>query len=111
MNRQEYIDFMCLFNEYAGEYLIITFPNGLKVKCNAFHGMAESDTEPGDEDYIGEYYTLVNEVEIITKGGDGTVEICNNGMEISLKCLPEKIELEDGTLLWQRPDAVCQPGG
>jgi len=105
MSEQEYLELMYVFRYNMGEDMLITFPNGLKAKCNAFHGMAESDTEPGDDDYIGEYYTFVKDVEIIEKGRDDSVEIYNDSIEISLKCIPSRIELEDGTLLWQSANA------
>jgi len=102
MKNEEYEHMLDIINEYFQKDIIISFPNGLKVKCNAFHGMAESDTEPGDEDYIGYYYTFVNEVEIISEGNDDSIAIYNNCIEISLKCIPETIETLDGALLWQR---------
>jgi hypothetical protein len=103
MTKEEYLEYLFIFNHHY--YLIITWANGLKVKCISFHGVAESDTEPGDEDYIGEYYTLVKDVEILHEGSNDSIEIENNGIEICLLNIAEKIELEDGTLLWQRKNA------
>ena len=103
MKEQEYKEMLFLFNRYYGKNMIIYWPNGLKVKCNAFHGMAEDIAEPGDEDYIGGFYTLVNDVKILEKGKDDSILIENDMIEISLIYLPERIELEDGTLLWEKP--------
>jgi len=82
--------------------LIIEWDNGLKVKCNSITGIYETDTEPGDKDYIGEYAAAVGDVEILEKGTDDSVLIYNDCIEISLKCIPDKISLEDGTILWQK---------
>ena len=104
MTDQEYLEYLFIFNHHR--FFIITWSNGLKVKCRSFHGVAESDTEPGDENYIGEYYTLVDEVEVLNEGRDDSVKIYEydgeKSMEICLLNIAEKIELEDGTLLWQR---------
>ena len=102
MRKKDYKEMLFLFNDFFEKNMIITWPNGLKVKCNAFHGMAEDIAEPGDEDYIGGFYTLVNNVKILEKGSDDSILIENDMIEISLIYLPNRIELEDGTLLWER---------
>jgi hypothetical protein len=81
--------------------LIIYWPNALKVKCESHTGVYETDTEPSDEDYIGEYAAGVNEVEILEKGRDDSVVIYDGSIEISLVNIPQKISLEDGTVLWE----------
>ncbi len=85
---------------FESDPLIILWGNGLEVKCNSITGIYETDTEPGDEDYIGEYAIAVGDVEILQQGRDNSVEIYNDCIEISLKCIPEKVSLEDGTVLW-----------
>ena len=65
---------------------------------------AETDTEPEDEDYIGEYSVGLLVEEVLTPGRDDSVEIYKGSIEISLKCIPERISLPDGTLLWERKD-------
>jgi len=90
-----------IFNKYFAP-LIIRWSNGLKIKCKSFTGIIETDIEPDEEDYIGEYTAGVNEVEILEKGTDGSVEIYGNSIEICLKNIPRKIALEDGTVLWER---------
>jgi hypothetical protein len=109
MSEQEYLELMYVFSNNMGANMIISWSNGLKVKCNAFHGMNESDTEPGDEDYIGEYYTAVKDVEVLHEGSDNSIELYNTGdiemnttIEINLFSVPVKIELEDGTVLWPK---------
>lgn len=87
---------------FQKEPIIIQWSNGLKVRCRSFTGICETDTEPDDEDYIGEYSVGVNEVEVLEKGMDDLVEIYDNSIEISLINTPEKIMLEDGTILWQK---------
>lgn len=82
--------------------LIIVWNNNLKVKCNSITGTYETDTEPEDDDYIGEYAAAVGDVEILQQGTDNSVEIYNDCIEISLKCIPQKVSLEDGTVLWEK---------
>jgi hypothetical protein len=72
---------------FEGEPLIIQWNNGLKVKCNSITGIYETDTEPDDEDYIGEYAAAEGDVEIIEQGKDESVQIYNDCIEISLKCI------------------------
>ena len=81
--------------------LIIEWKNGLKVRCKSFTGICETDTEPGDEDYIGEYSIGVNEVQILSAGSNNSIKIYDGSIEISLKCIPERVSLEDGTVLWK----------
>ena len=81
--------------------VIIYWNNGLITKCTSITGEYETDTEPGDEDYIGEYAAAVGDVEILKKGQDNSVAIYNDCIEISLKCIPQKISLDDGTVLWE----------
>lgn len=104
MNNESYLKLMSALN-YGfdnNKKLIIYWDNGLKIKCTSSTGEYETDTEPGDEDYIGEYAAGVNEVEILEKGKDDSVKLYNNSMEISLINIPEKISLEEGSVLWQR---------
>ena len=82
--------------------LIIYWNNGLIVNCSSITGEYETDTEPEDEDYIGEYAATVGDVEILTYGNDDSVLIYNDCIEISIKCIPSKVMLEDGTILWER---------
>ena len=84
--------------------LIIQWNNDLLVNCKSITGEYETDTEQGDEDYIGEYAATVGDVEILQQGTDNSVEIYNNCIEISLKCIPEKIFSENGVLLWERQE-------
>ena len=102
MNNEKYLELL-----YSLDYgfdndipLVIVLNNNLKVKCKSITGMYETDTEPEDEDYIGEYAAAVGDIEILQQGTDNSVEIYNDCIEISLKCIPEKVLLEDGTLLW-----------
>ena len=86
---------------FQKESLIIEWKNGLKVRCKSFTGICETDTEPGDEDYIGEYSIGVNEVQILSAGSNNSIKIYDGSIEISLKCIPERVSLEDGTVLWE----------
>ena len=103
MNREQYLEMLYVFHNNM-RYLIVEWCNGLKVKCLSFTGLMETDTEPGDEDYIGEYSVGLTNVEVLTPGRDDSVEIYKGSIEISLKCIPERISLPDGTLLWERKD-------
>lgn len=104
MNNNEYMNMLYKFNDAydKDEKLLIDWSNGLRIKCSSITGVYETDTEPEDEDYIGEYAAAVGNVEILRKGNDESILIYNDSIEISLKTIPEKISLEDGTLLWQR---------
>ena len=105
MNEQEYMKMLYVIDDYyEGDPIIIEQSNGLKVKCKSFTGMTETDTEPGDEDYIGEYSAGVNEVEVLEQGNDDSVDIYDSSMDICLKCVPEKISKENGTVLWERKE-------
>ena len=107
ITKQQYEEMLMIFNTLKNiEYLIITWHNGLKVKCSPFLGMEESDTEPEDEDYIGEYYTIVDQVEILEEGRDDSIKIDNDGIEINIFTIPDKIETLDGTVLWGKPKGV-----
>ena len=86
---------------FEGDALIILWSNGLKVKCNSITGIYETDTEPEDDNYIGEYAAAVGDVEILQQGTDNSIEIYNDCIEISLKCIPEKVSTENGTVLWE----------
>ena len=102
MNNDQYMEMLMTFHTHFFETVIVQWSNGLKVKCFSFTGLMETDTEPGDDDYIGEYSVGVTDVEILQPGNDNSVEIYEGSIEISLKCIPEKISLEDGTVLWQK---------
>ena len=104
MDNNKYLELMNKLN-YSfdnSKHLVIFWGNGLIVHCASITGEYETDTEPGDEDYIGEYAAAVGDVEILHQGTDDSVEIYNDCIEISLKCIPEKVTLEDGTILWQK---------
>ena len=103
MNNKKYLELLHFFNQSFddGSTLIIEWKNGLKVRCNSITGIYETDAEPGDDDYIGEYAAAVGDVEILQQGNDDSVEIYNDCIEISLKCIPERVSLENGTVLWE----------
>jgi len=84
--------------------ILIQWRNGLKIKCRSFTGITETDTEPGDEDYIGEYSIGVNEVEVLETGNDDSIGIYDGSIEICLLNIPEKIMSGDGAVLWQREE-------
>lgn len=100
---EKYSELMSVLNySYDNDVkLIISWNNGLIVCCTSITGEYETDTEPEDEDYIGEYAATVGDVEILHPGTDSNVEIYNDCIEISLKCIPKKVLSEDGTVLWE----------
>ena len=104
MNSNEYMTMLYNFDDAFdnAKKLLISWSNGLKVRCSSLTGVYETDTEPGDEDYIGEYAVGINEIEVLEKGSDNSIEIYDNSMEISLVNIPEKITLEDGRVIWER---------
>ena len=93
MKNKQYNKLLPIFKHYFKQ--IIEQDNGLKVKCRSFTGIFETDTEPEDDDYIGEYAAVVHEVKIY-----------NNCIEITLKNIPEKISNENGTIIWNRPSEL-----
>lgn len=98
---EKYKTLLFIIDDYfEKDFLIIEWKNGLKVKCRSFTGICETDSEPEDEDYIGEYSIGVNEIQVLSERNDNSVEIYDDSIEISLKCIPNKISLEDGTVLW-----------
>ena len=100
---EEYMNMLYAIDDYfQRDPIIIQWSNGLKVRGLSFTGITETDTGPGDEDYIGEYSVGVTDVEVLQPGNDNSVEIYEGSIEISLKCIPEKVSLEDGTVLWQQ---------
>ena len=101
MKNKQYIELLLVFNYYFEQ--IIEWSNGLKIKCRSFTGIFEPDTEPEDDNYIGQYAAAVHEVKILHKGNDNSVKIYNKCIEITLKNIPEKIFNENGTIIWNRP--------
>lgn len=53
--------------------------------------ICETDIEPDEKDYIGEYTIGVNEVEILEPGSDDSVEIYDDSIEICFLNIPEKL--------------------
>ncbi len=104
MNNSEYLKMLYVFNDAFDEdsRLVIEWSNGLKVIGKSFTGIYETDTEPEDDDYCGEYAAAINEIEILSQGKNEYVEIFQNAIEISLNSIPERISLEDGTVVWER---------
>lgn len=107
MNNDQYMEMLNSFADYF-DPIVISWSNGLKVKCRNFTCLSETSLEPGDDDYVGEYTVGVDEVEILEEGNDNSVEIYNDSIEISLACIPERITSEDGTVLWQRSHSTSQ---
>ncbi len=82
--------------------LVVEWGNGLKVMGKSSTGIYETDMEPEDEDYCGEYAAAISEIEILNPGKDEAVRIYQNTIEISFKCIPENVYLEDGTVIWKK---------
>ena len=102
MNEKDYMDMLFVIDRYfQKEPIIVHFSNGLKVKSLSDTGIFETSAEPEDEDYVGEFITVVKIVEILEPGSDYSVPVYNNYIEISLATIPTKISLEDETILWQ----------
>lgn len=101
---QEYLDMLYKIDDAFDkkQTLQIRWANGLHILCKSITGMYETDTEPGDEDYIGEYAAGVEIVKILHPGTDDDKLIFYNTIEICRSCIPEQILTEDGVVLWQR---------
>ena len=100
MNNVQYMQMLESFADYF-DTIIISWHNGLKIKCKNFTCLSETSLEPDDEGYVGEYTVGVNEVEIPEGGNDNSIEIYRNSIDISLSCIPKTIAKKDGTVLWQ----------
>ncbi len=102
--QQEYLDMLFKIDDAfdKNQNIQIRWANGLHILCKSITGVYETDTEPGDEDYIGEYAAGVEIVEILHPGTDDDKLIFYNSIEICLNCIPEQILSEDGAVLWER---------
>ncbi len=103
MTNEKYMNMLSVFNNaYDNDQkLIIEWKNGLKVIGYSSSGVYETDMESEEENFCGEYAAAISEVEIISPAVDDSVQIYQNTIEISLKCIPEKISLQDGTVVWE----------
>ncbi|MCL2352500.1 MAG: hypothetical protein FWC55_08225 [Firmicutes bacterium] len=104
MNKTDYMEMLFAIDSvYTSRIpLILSWENGFKIKCLPFVGVEQSSMEPEDEGYYGEYYTVVQIIETLGQGLDSSVPVFNGYVEISLLNVPQKIEMEDGTVLWTR---------
>ncbi len=103
MTNEKYMELLMAIDEhFEKEKIVLSWSNGLIVKGRSFTGIMETDIEPDEENFIGEYTIAVNEVEVVCEGTDDSVEIFDNAIEISLKCIPEIVSLEDGTVIWKK---------
>lgn len=85
IEEQKYKELLYVIDDWFNkDPIIIQWSNGLKVQCKSFTGICETDMEPDEEDYIGEYTIGVNEVEILESGSDDSVEINEGSIEICL---------------------------
>ena len=101
MDNQKYMNMLMVFSRYL-DSVVIYWANGMITKCVSDFGINETGLNPNDEEYVGEYYTVVKVVEILENGSDSSILIFNDYIEISLVNIPNKIELEDGTVLWEQ---------
>ena len=67
MNNDQYMKMLKSFSDYF-DTIVISWSNGLKVKCKNFTCLSETSLGPSDKDYIGEYTVGTNEIEILEKG-------------------------------------------
>ena len=62
MEEQKYKELLYVLDDhFEKETIVMTWQNGMKVRCKSFTGMYETDTEPEEDDYIGEYAAAVND--------------------------------------------------
>lgn len=103
MENDKYMKMLFVIDEqFERAPILIEWSNGLKIKCKSTSGIFENDAEPEEDDYVGEYSIGVSEIKILEKGNDDSIELSDSSMEISILNIPEKISLEDGSVLWQR---------
>jgi len=99
-------DYMKLIKSLCGKFtqgIVIYWKNGLKVKgyiCDV------GETPSWDVKKNGVYYAIIEEIEILEEPKDDTVAIAHNpdcdSIEINMTTIPEKITLEDGTIVWEK---------
>ena len=53
--------------------LIVRWNNGLTISCMSITGEYETDTEIGDDNYIGEYAAAIGDVVVLQQGMDDSM--------------------------------------
>lgn len=103
MNSEHYLKLMSVLNTAFDKHmpLIIIWESGFKIRCRSITGAYETDCDPTESDYIGEYAAAVGEIELLEQMTDESVTIYNGCIEINLKCMPKKVLNENGTVLWE----------
>mgnify|MGYP004548721523 CR=1 FL=1 len=103
MNSERYLKLMSVLNNAFDRHmpLIIIWESGFKIRCRSITGAYETDCDPTENDYIGEYAAAVGEIELLEQMTDESVTIYNGCIEINLKCMPKKVLNENGTVLWE----------
>ncbi|MCL2611334.1 MAG: hypothetical protein FWE02_06630 [Defluviitaleaceae bacterium] len=113
-----YMEMLFAINSFYShkKALIVIWKNRFEIKCFPILGIEETSMEPDDEDYYGEYYTFVEIIEVLTNVENNFFPIKNvqdyffpqceskkdkKFIELNIFNIPERIMLEDGTLLWQ----------
>ncbi len=114
INVEHYMDLLYAIEPWEIEnYMLMYFSDGLVIKFINNFGTNESGIDEGEEGYYGDYYTIIDVIEIVKKAEVEEVlvdqwyseeknEYGNKCIEISLLCVPEKVEKEDGTLVWEK---------
>jgi len=102
MTMNEYDQMLSKLHTCCGKTILILWQNGLKVKCRLFLSMSETSDTPEEEERLGVYYSAVDILEIINAGTDDSVRIYNDTITINKTTIPDKIMLEDGTIVWER---------
>jgi len=102
MNKKDYTNFIKIMSEIYSEALIIQWTNGLKVKGYIF----DIGENPSNEaERLGLHYIAIFEVRVIIPGNDDSITIYHNEdfdcININMTTIPEKITLEDGTIVWE----------
>ena len=96
------MELLDITDAYSRKEPIITYwSNGLAAKCLPIFGINETSVDEDDEEFVGHYYMWLKISEIIQYGDDDSVDMDNGIIEINLKNIPEKITLENGTVIWK----------
>ena len=82
--------------------VILEWKNGLKVRGCV---IAEGLLPDREVERLGSHYAIIDEIEIIQEGRDGSIKFIQNedGLSIilNLTTIPDKVMLEDGTVVWE----------
>ncbi|MCL1923980.1 MAG: hypothetical protein FWF50_00185 [Defluviitaleaceae bacterium] len=73
---------------------ILVWKNGFKVKCFPVEGVSETSMEPGDRGYYGQFYTIVEIIEILESSSNSFLDLYDEKYVEVLKLFPDEFYKE-----------------